>query len=171
MVESRGCQEMNVDPTETASRKLMFRHKSQDLFMLRLPRLRKISQQCQHFSPALEMTEGDLTRHEGMSNDLGLDQQLRQLVVPPAQVIHPNGCIGEDHGVDRRRARRRGTRRRPLSEPPRAASLRALSRAIRASRPAWTIAVFSLSPVKTRALATSSSSRINVVLICISMPY
>jgi IS5 family transposase len=89
-------------------------------------------------------------------------------------VIDPDGGIDQDQpDLVRRaaRARRRGGRRKPFSEPPRAASLRALSRAINASRPAWTIAVFSFRPVRLRALARRSSSRISVVLICISMPF
>ena len=54
-------------------------------------------------------------------------------------------------------------------EPPRAAKRRALSRAMRVSRPARTRAVFSLRPVRVRAFSMRASSRMRVVLICISM--
>ena len=55
-------------------------------------------------------------------------------------------------------------------DPPSAASRRALSRAIKASRPLCTTAVFSERPLRRVASAINRSSMLSVVLICISMP-
>ena len=65
--------------------------------------------------------------------------------------------------------RRRRTGLSFFSVPPSAASRRALSRAISASRPRRTRAVFSVTPVNCDARLRSSSSMLSVVLICISM--
>ena len=62
------------------------------------------------------------------------------------QVIHPDRGVDEDHDA---LARRRGFRRSAFSVPPKAASRRALSKAISASSPLWINAVFSLTPVST----------------------
>jgi hypothetical protein len=68
-----------------------------------------------------------------------------------------------------RRGRRRGIGRSVFSVPPREASLLALSRAMRASSPAWRTEVFSFSPLSRCASRRRSSSRFSVVRICMSM--
>jgi len=55
--------------------------------------------------------------------------------------------------------------------PPKAARRRALSRAMRASRPARTTAVFSAMPLSRAASFIRASSMFSVVLICINMHY
>jgi hypothetical protein len=71
--------------------------------------------------------------------------------------------------VPRAGGRRRGTGLSPRSVPPSAASRRALSRAISAWSPACSTAVFSRSPHNSWAFASSASSMIRVVRICINM--
>ena len=66
---------------------------------------------------------------------------------------------------------RRGIGRKPRSDPPNLASLDALSRAIRASSPMWTRAVFLLTPVKAEALESKSSLMMMVVLMHMNTPY
>jgi hypothetical protein len=73
--------------------------------------------------------------------------------------------------VPRAGGRRRGTGLRPRSVPPSAASRRALSRAISAWSPACSTAVFSRSPLNSWAFASSASSMIRVVRICINMVF
>lgn len=90
-----------------------------------------------------------------------------ELLVAPSQVVDPHRRIDQHYEVFRERRRR--IERSPFSVPPKAANLRALSSATRASSPAWTIAVFSLIPLRRLALASSSSSMFSVVLICMSM--
>jgi hypothetical protein len=65
--------------------------------------------------------------------------------------------------------RRLGIARSPGSAPARAAKRRAASRAIKASKPACTKAVFCRIPVSSRARSSTSPSIISVVLICTSM--
>jgi hypothetical protein len=60
---------------------------------------------------------------------------------------------------------------RSFAVPPSLASLLALSRAISASRPILTRAVFYLIPVNSEALPRILSSMLIVVLICIMMPF
>jgi hypothetical protein len=55
--------------------------------------------------------------------------------------------------------------------PPSAARRRACSQAMRALRPACTTEVFSCRPLSSRALASSSSSMIMVVRMCMNMAY
>src|SRR5438093_13764049 len=56
-----------------------------------------------------------------------------------------------------------------FSVPPKLASRRALSRAMSASRPSFTSAVFSSTPASLAAFLKSSSSILRVVRICINM--
>src|SRR5438034_130305 len=79
-----------------------------------------------------------------------------------AQMIDPDGRIREDQ---REFARRRGMRLSSGIAPPNAASLRALSRSMRALRASRSKAVFSATPVNSWAMRTRSSSRAMVVLI------
>ena len=85
----------------------------------------------------------------------------------PAEVADPNGRIDEYHHLVAER--RLGTARRFGSVPPRAASRFPDSRAISASKPARTKAVFSLIPESCLARSSRCSSIFNVVRICISM--
>src|SRR5712692_6412674 len=132
---------------------------------------RHFLEKTEHLGAPLQPAERQLTHDERVDENEPALQKGREPRVAFAQMIDPDRCVDENQrGVlPEGRARRRGARRRSLSEPPSAASLRALSRAIKASRPAWTIAVFSFRPVRLRALSRRSSSRISVVLICISM--
>src|SRR5580693_10576558 len=109
--------------------------------------LGKALQQRNDLARVSKMTERHFTCDKRMPDDLRLAQQIRKARVPLSQVVHPDRRIDQDHcGGTRWRGLRRLTLRRSGSEPPRAANLRALSRAMRASRPACTTAVFSLRP-------------------------
>ena len=82
--------------------------------------------------------------------------------------------IDPDRSVDQRHAvpdRRRGIGRSRFWEPPRWARRRALSRAMRVSRPRWMRAVFSRTPVNWAALLINSSSRFRVVRMQTNMHY
>jgi hypothetical protein len=86
------------------------------------------------------------------------------------QVHDPYRCINNNHGQDFVGLRLR-MERRPFSVPPSLAKRLLLSRAIRASSPRRTSAVFSLTPVKREALCNISSSMFKVVLMHINMHY
>src|SRR5437868_340429 len=97
-----------------------------------------------------------------------MDQQALQLREACPEHIDPGRSIRQDHAVVERR---RGIGFKPGIVPASDANRRALSRSIKACKPACNSAVFSLVPVNSRALSINSSSRINVVLICIIMHY
>jgi hypothetical protein len=82
-------------------------------------------------------------------------------------MLDPNRRINKDHRLRSPRRRRMG--RKPDSVPASAASRLAASRAIRASTPACTKAVFSRIPVICRARSSNSALMMSVVLICVSM--
>src|ERR1051325_4895230 len=132
-------------------------------------RRRKRGEQLEHLATLLQQTEADLTYHVGVAQHFAGLQMCGQNGVMATQMVHPDRGIDENHLAVRRVGRRRAMTRRRGSEPPSAASLRALSRAISARSPSCTSALFSCMPVTPRALATKSSSKIRVVRICMSM--
>jgi len=98
----------------------------------------------------------------------------------PPRAVPPGPRHGGADGSPRSKYRenhfrvRRAVRRRPMvrsrgCEPPGPANLRALSRAISLGSPLCTTAVFPCTPVRPRALATRSSSRISVARMRIGM--
>src|SRR5262249_6075649 len=97
-----------------------------------------------------------------MNEYLALTKKPTHVLVSRAQVINPNRGIREDQFDF---PLRRGTRLRPGIVPPRDANRRALSRSIKALRASRTSAVFSATPVNSRAVRRRSSSKAIVVLI------
>jgi hypothetical protein len=102
-----------------------------------------------------------------MHKDQILLEQKGKGIVTFAEMIDPNRGVDKYHFPDRSRLRRTEDRRG--SVPPSLANRRALSRAIRASRPMRTNAVFSFTPVNAAALLSISSSMFKVDLIHINM--
>lgn len=100
-----------------------------------------------------------------MATNTPLVEQFGQSVVTLPQVLNPNRCIDQRHYAAG--GRRRGIGRIFFSVPPSAAKRRALSSAMRASKPRRTKAVFSVMPVSLAAFSSRSSSMFNVVRICI----
>jgi hypothetical protein len=87
-----------------------------------------------------------------------------------AKMIDPNGRINNNHNYFIADLRL-GIAFNPFSVPPSLASRLLLSRAIKASRPSRTKAVFSETPVRREAFSIILSSMFNVVLICMMMHY
>jgi hypothetical protein len=172
--EGGGCEEVDVDPTDAACMKSVTFDESQHLLVRGGPGLRQIRETPEDLGAPPEVAERHFPENGGVAKDLSVEKKRRELLVSPPEVIDPDGRVDEDQRpAPRLRAgagRRRRGGRSVFSEPPSAASRRALSRAISASSPAWTIAVFSLRPVRFRAFSRRVSFRIRVVLICISMP-
>ena len=79
-----------------------------------------------------------------MHEYLAVLEGLAELGIAATEMLYPDRSIGQDH---RGRGRRRGAARKSSCVPPKAASLRPASRAIKASSPARISAVFSLIPV------------------------
>ena len=84
-----------------------------------------------------------------------------QRAVSRPKVIDPDGSIDEDHAT--RPGRRRRTGFKPRSVPPSFDSRHALSRAINASRPMRTSAVFLETPVNRAARLMRDASMFKVV--------
>jgi hypothetical protein len=97
-----------------------------------------------------------------MHEDFGTFERFDKARLTFAQVIYPDRGVCDN---DAAFGRRRGTRRSRGSLPPKRASRRALSRAIKASSPACMSAVRSLTPVTRCACASNSSSMLMVVRI------
>jgi hypothetical protein len=122
------------------------------------------------FVSVFDGTTGQLTDYERMADHLRIEEQLFQMPAAPPKVGNPNRGINDDHGYDFADLRLR-MGRRSFSVPPSLARRLLLSRAIRASNPRRTKAVFSLRPVKRDAFSKILSSIFSVVLIHINMHY
>src|SRR5215467_2830271 len=97
-----------------------------------------------------------------MNEDLALTKKPMHVLASRSQMIYPHGGIGQNQ-LDF--ALRRGIALSSGIVPPRDASRRALSRSISALRASRTSAVFSATPVNSRAVRRRSSSKAMVVLI------
>jgi hypothetical protein len=117
----------------------------------------------QDLLPIAQSSARQLTYDERMGEHVSVRQERLQLAVSYAQVVDPDGGIDEDHtawpGRRRRPALNRG------SVPPSFANRRALSRAINASRPMRTRAVFLETPVNRVARRRRIGSMFKVVRI------
>jgi hypothetical protein len=140
----------------------------EDLIMFREPGLWKLVQEIEDLFPVLEVTARQFPDHEWMAEHFPVMEERSQAGVAPAEVLDPHGGINEDHAALAERRRRMG--RIPFSVAPRSARRRALSRAMRASRPRRIREVFSVTPVRREARWSRESSTFSVVLICIKMP-
>jgi len=90
------------------------------------------------------------------------------MLVTGAKMIHPDRSINNNHDYFVEDLRL-GMAFNSFSVPPSLASRLLLSRAIKASSPSRTKAVFSEIPVRREAFSNILSSIFNVVLICIMM--
>jgi len=160
-------EEMDVDPAETASGQLMALEERESLTVLDLRSVGQGCEKSEYLTPIGQAPARDLAHDEGMTEDLGTGEEPSQANVAPPEMVHPDRGVDQRH-AERRLRRRRGARR-DFCVPPSAARRSALARAIKASMPACKRAVFSLIPVNRRARSRRSSSRFNVVRICLRM--
>jgi hypothetical protein len=123
-------------------------------------------EQRQNLGTIRQKSAGKFTHDKRMTQHLAISEQRTKSRVAATEVIHPDRRVGQDHAGPERR---RGIGRNFFCDPPSSAKRRALSRAIRASRPRWMSAVFSCTPVRRDALLSSSSFRFRVVLMHTSM--
>ncbi len=158
---------MNVDPADAHAIQLLRIHELQHLLVSGGNCGGQCPQQSKDLPTIHYRSARQFAEDEWMCQDQILLEQKREGFVTFAEMADPNRGIDEDHDADRGRLRRTEDNRGSL--PPSLASRRALSRAIRASRPMRTNAVFSFSPVNAAALRSISSSMFKVDLICINM--
>jgi hypothetical protein len=158
---------VSINPPESATVQPLGFDKMEDLIVFRDRGLWKLVQEIEDLLPVPEVTARQFPDHEWMAEHFPVVEERSQAGVAPAQVLDPHGGINEDHAALAERRRRMG--RIPFSVPPRSARRRALSRAMRASRPRRIREVFSLTPVRREARWRRESSTFSVVLICIKM--
>ncbi len=162
-----GSQKMRIDPADAQAPKLPIFNQSHHLPMRGRKRRGKSLEIAQNARSILQIATGQFTQDEGMHHDQGFAQKRSEPRTAFPEVRDPDRSINKDHRVAP--DRRLGIERNRGSLPARAAKRRAASRAIRASRPACTNAVFFRIPVSCRARSKRSGSMISVVLICMSM--
>jgi hypothetical protein len=161
---------MDIDIAQPSSHELAVLDESHDLVMGGGLGVRKRSEQPQDFGPVCHSTAGQLADDKGVDDDFSAFKKFREAKDARPKMINPNRGIDKDHG-DQTAGLLRGMGRSFFSVPPSLASRRLLSRAISASNPRLTRAVFSLIPVTWDAFFKISSSIFSVVLICIYMYY
>src|SRR5271165_2048075 len=124
--------------------------------------LRQILQAIHHDLTLPQKTECEFANDERMREHLSMVQQSLEEGIALAQVVNPDRGVNQNHLVA---DFLRGIGLNLGSVPPSRASLRALSRSIRAFSASRTRAVFSLRPVHACALTRSSSSIASVARI------
>ena len=159
-------EEMDVDPAEAGPIEAMLLHKTQQLIVVSDRRLGQSREQAQDLNTIVDAPANKLADDEGMTKHLPGFEQGPEPRVTTAQVPNPDRSIDENAQAAERR-RRIGFS--AFSVPPSLAKRRALSRAISASSPNRSKAVFSLIPVSSLARLSNPSSMLRVVLICTSM--
>ena len=159
---------MCIDKTDPHAHQLVPPDKEKELIQSHNWSHREGMKKGKKFVSVFDVTTGQLTDYERMADHLLIEEQLFQMAAAPPKVCNPNRGINDDHGYDFADLRLR-MGRRFFSVPPSLARRLLLSRAIRASSPRRTNAVFSLRPVKRDAFSKISSSIFRVVLICINM--
>src|SRR5574337_16606 len=154
---------MGVHPPNSASVEPLALNEFQDFAMLCQPGSRQGLQQNQHLSTIPQGTARQFPDDERVCQHLLFVEKTYQFSVAGAEVIDPDGSVDQDHATEPGRRRRTGFS--PGSVAPSRARRRALARAISASRPKRTSAVFFATPVSLAALCSSSRSMFSVVLI------
>jgi hypothetical protein len=158
---------MRIDPTDPAPPKLAFTHQIQSFFVSCGCCLRQVLEIPQNIRAVFQVAARKLSQYERMHQNRCFIEKRRELRLAFTEMFNPDGGIDQHHHAVAER--RRGTGSSRGSVPLNAARRFAASRAINASSPACTSAVFSSIPVRRLARSIRTSSIIKVVLICISM--
>jgi hypothetical protein len=136
---------VGINPTDAEAPKLPEFKQSQNLFMGCGNSGGKRFEIAQNARAILQVATRQFTDHERMRHDLGFAKELAKLRITFTEVGDPNRSVNKDHRFAP--VRRLGTARNPGSVPPSAPNRLAASRAINASNPARTSAVFFRIPV------------------------
>jgi hypothetical protein len=128
-------------------------------------------QELKDLGPWVEIPAGQLTDNKRMYEGTALRNEFGNARTAATEMGDPDRGIDEDRGYGANHGVKR--RRRPAvafgSHPPKAINRCPAALSIKALRPACIKAVFSLIPVSSEALCTSSSCRLSVVLMHIYM--
>jgi|SRR6516225_1033880 len=154
---------MRIHPANPLAVQLLALNHTHHFLMLGDLRLRQSLEQSKDLLTIAQRPARQLTDDEGMGHHLTVFQEGPKHAVSNAQMIDPDGRVDEGHAM--RRGRRRRIAPKPGSVPPSLASRWALSRAINASSPMRTSAVFVVTPVNRAARRRRDGSILRVVLI------
>jgi len=159
---------VRVDESEPAPREPSRFDEPKHLVVFDDTRLRQLLKQRNDLGPIREVPADELADHEGMTEDFGSLKKGSQLGASLRQMRNPDRRVDQDQHqlLD---ARRLGIARRFFSVAPSSANRLLDSRAMRASRPSRTRAVFSFTPVSSAARFSVSSWMFSVVLMQMSM--
>src|SRR6516225_2856651 len=154
---------MRIDPADPLAVQVLALNHAHHFLMLGDLRLGQSLEQSKDLHPIAQPPACQLTDDEGMGQHLTDFQEGPKHAVSSAQMIDPDGRVDEGHAT--RPGRRRRIVLKPGSVPPSLASRWALSRAINASSPMRTSAVFLETPVNRAARRRRDGSILRVVLI------
>ena len=160
---------MHINVPQTFSHKAIVFDKLHYFFMLSPDCPGKPLQKRNNLRPVPEIATRKFADDERMAHHPAPMQQGFQSDGSLPQMRHPNRSVNQDH-VMTLPFFCGGSSPGCFSVPAKAASLLALSLAIKASRPSLTREVFSLMPVNSAALASNSSSMFRVVLMTSPRP-
>ena len=161
-------KEVDVGPTKATAEQAVPLDALERFLLRREHGLGQISQELKDGGPVTQVPARELSGDVGMPKHLAGRQRAGEFAGTRPEVTDPLRGVGKNH-ERRPPARRRRGCLSWRSEPPSAASRRAASRAMSASRPACTRAVFSEILVNSEALSTRSSRRMSVVLMHTNM--
>ena len=146
-----GAEEMYVHQSNAPARKMPALDKLEYLFIVSDNGSREGGKQVENRPAMANVPERDFTQDERVGRNFGLLKSMNKGRYACAQMVHPDRSVDEDHAPC---VPRRGIGAICGSLPPRRASLRALSRSIKACSAFRTIAEVSLIPHSSRALAS-----------------
>jgi len=152
---------MRIDPAYPPTVQALALNHTHHFLVLRGLHLGQGLEQDKDLLPIAQRPAGKLADDEGMHKHLCRIEKGLQGAISCPQVIDPDRRVNEDHAT--RRGRRRRIAFKRGSVPPSRASRRALSRAIKASRPMRTSAVFLETPVRRAARRMRDGSMFKVV--------
>ena len=159
---------MYIDKTDPHARQLVALDKEKEFIQSHNWSHWEGMKKGKEFLSVFDVPARQLADYKRMADHLCIEEQFFKMTAAPPKVGNPNRGIDDDHGYGFSGLRLRMARR-SFSVPPSLARRLLLSRAIRASSPRRTKAVFSVRPVKRDASSKILSSMFNVVLIRINM--
>ena len=154
---------MRIDPTDAAAVETLSIEKIGHFGMFGGVSFGKCPQKRKHLIAIAQCAASKFPNDEGMNQHISITEKRLQTPVSATKMVNPNGGIDENHAT--RSDLRRLTGFKRGSVPPSFARRRALSRAMSASSPRRTRAVFFETPVNPAARRSREASTFSVVRI------
>lgn len=142
--DGHGCEQVNVDVSKSSSHERASFDEGERFRMRGDDRTPEFLKSRDDFRSIRYCPAGNFADHERVRRNNALTQDENEVWIAHSEMVDPHGSIDEDHGSVERL---RGIFSNWGSDPPSLASLRALSRSIRAMSPARSTAVRSVRPL------------------------